>query len=141
VTGVAMMILYEQGKWLPSDPISKYIPEFAHLKVFKGVDADGKMILVDPEHAPTLRELMSHTAGFTYGFFGSTPVDAMYRDGKILQSKDLQEMIDKLAKIPLLYQPGKGWTYSVSMDIEGYIVEKLSGQSLPEAKISVPDGE
>jgi CubicO group peptidase (beta-lactamase class C family) len=132
VTGVAMMILYEQGKWLPSDPISKYIPEFAHLKVFKGVDADGKMILVDPEHAPTLRELMSHTAGFTYGFFGSTPVDAMYRDGKILQSKDLQEMIDKLAKIPLLYQPGKGWTYSVSMDIEGYIVEKLSGQSLPD---------
>ena len=131
VTGVAMMILYEQGKWLPSDPISKYIPEFAHLKVYNGVDADGNMILVDPEHAPTLRELMSHTAGFTYGFFGETPVDKMYRDAKILQSGNLQEMIDKLAKIPLLYQPGKGWTYSVSMDIEGYLVEKLSGQSLP----------
>ena len=67
VTGVAMMILYEQGKWLPSDPISKYIPEFAHLKVYKGVDADGKMILVDPDHAPTMRELMTHTAGFGYG--------------------------------------------------------------------------
>jgi CubicO group peptidase (beta-lactamase class C family) len=67
VTGVAMMILYEQGKWLPSDPISKFIPEFAHLKVFKGVDADGKMILVDPDHAPTMRELMTHTAGFSYG--------------------------------------------------------------------------
>ncbi len=63
VTGVAMMILYEQGKWLPSDPIAKYIPEFAHLKVFKGVDADGKMILVDPDHPPTMRELMTHTAG------------------------------------------------------------------------------
>jgi hypothetical protein len=75
VTGVAMMILYEQGKWLPSDPISKFIPEFAHLKVYNGVDADGKMILVDPDHAPTMRELMSHTAGFTYGFFGNTPVD------------------------------------------------------------------
>ena len=50
VTGVAMMILYEQGKWLPSDPIAKFIPEFAHLKVYKGVDADGKMILVDPDH-------------------------------------------------------------------------------------------
>ncbi len=132
VTGVAMMILYEQGKWLPSDPIAKYIPEFAHLKVFKGVAADGKMILVDPDHAPTMRELLSHTAGFTYGFFGQTPVDVLYRDGKILQSKNLQEMIDKLAKIPLLYQPGKGWTYSVSMDIEGYIVEKLTGQSLPD---------
>jgi CubicO group peptidase (beta-lactamase class C family) len=132
VTGVAMMILYEQGKWLPSDPIAKYVPEFAHLKVYKGVDAGGKMILVDPDHAPTMRELMSHTAGFTYGFFGNTSVDAMYRDQKVLASKDLQEMIDKLAGIPLLYQPGKGWTYSVSMDIEGYIVEKLSGQSLPD---------
>src|SRR5579863_10284530 len=126
------MILWEQGKWLPSDPIAKYIPEFAHLKVFKGVDADGKMILVDPDHAPTMRELMSHTAGFTYGFFGDTPVDKMYRDEQVLASKNLQEFIEKLAKIPLLYQPGKGWTYSVSMDIEGYIVEKLSGQSLPD---------
>lgn len=132
VTGVAMMILYEHGKWLPSDPIAKYIPEFAHLKVFKGMDAEGKMILVDPDHAPTMRELMTHTSGFTYGYFGNTPIDAMYRDAKILQSKNLQEMIDKLAKIPLLYQPGKGWTYSVSMDIQGYIVEKLSGQSLPD---------
>jgi CubicO group peptidase (beta-lactamase class C family) len=132
VTGVAMMILYEQGKWLPSDPISKFIPEFAHLKVFKGLDADGKMILVDPDHAPTMRELMSHTAGFTYGFFGDTPVDKMYRDANLLASKNLQEFIEKLARIPLLYQPGKGWTYSMSMDIEGYIVEKLSGQSLPD---------
>jgi CubicO group peptidase (beta-lactamase class C family) len=132
VTGVAMMILYEQGKWLPSDLIAKYIPEFAHLKVFKGMDAGGKMILVDPDHAPTMRELLSHTAGFTYGIFGDTPVDKMYRDVSVLGSKNLQEMIDRLAQIPLLYQPGKGWTYSVSMDIEGYIVEKLSGQTLPD---------
>ncbi len=132
VTGVAMMILYEQGKWLPSDPISKFIPEFAHLKVYKGLDDAGKPILVDPEHAPTMRELMSHTAGFTYGFFGNTPVDKMYRDSQPLQSKNLQEFIDKIAKLPLLYQPGKGWNYSVSMDIEGYIVEKLSGQPLPD---------
>lgn len=132
VTGVAMLILYEQGKWLPSDPIAKYIPEFAHLKVYKGLDSDGKPILVDPDHAPTMSELMSHTAGFTYGFFGDTPVDKMYRDAKIFQSANLKEFIDKLAAIPLTYQPGKGWTYSVSMDIEGYIVEKLSGQSLPD---------
>jgi CubicO group peptidase (beta-lactamase class C family) len=131
VTGVAMMILYEEGKWLPSDPIAKYIPEFAHLKVFKGVDSDGKMILVDPDHAPTMRELMSHSAGFSYGN-GTSPVDAMYKDLKPMSSANLQEMIDKLAKIPLNYQPGKGWTYSLSMDIEGYIVEKLSGQSLPD---------
>ena len=132
VTGVAMMILYEQGKWLPSDPVSKFIPEFAHLKVYKGTDAGGKMILVDPDHPPTMRELMSHTAGFTYGFFGDTPVDKMYRDANLLASKNLHEFIDKLAQIPLLYQPGQGWTYSMSMDIEGYIVEKLSGQPLPD---------
>ena len=132
VTGAAMMILYEQGKWLPNDPISKFIPEFAHLKVFNGLDADGKMILVDPEHPPTMHELLSHTAGFTYGFFGDSPVDVMYRDQKVVQSANLQEMIDKLAKIPLVYQPGRKWVYSVSMDIEGYIVEKLSGKPLPE---------
>ena len=131
VTGVAMMILYELGKWFPNDPISKYIPEFANLKVYKGVDADGKLILVDPDHAPTMRELMTHTAGFSYGG-GKTPADAMYHDLGVMQSKNLQEMIDKLAKIPLLYQPGKGWLYSSSMDIQGYIVEKLSGQSLPD---------
>jgi CubicO group peptidase (beta-lactamase class C family) len=131
VTGVAMMILYEQGRWLPSDPIAKYIPEFAHLKVFQGVDANGKMILVDPDHPPTMRELMSHSAGFSYGA-GHTLVDAMYHDQKVMDSANLQEMIGKLATIPLNYQPGKGWTYSVSMDVEGYIVEKLSGQSLPD---------
>jgi CubicO group peptidase (beta-lactamase class C family) len=132
VTGVAMMILFEEGKWLPSDPIAKYVPEFAHLKVFKGFGADGKMILVDTDHPPTMRELMSHTAGFTYGFFGDTPVDKMYLSAHLFASKDLHEFVEKVAQLPLLYQPGKGWNYSVSMDIEGYIVEKLSGQSLPD---------
>ena len=79
VTGVAMMILYEQGKWLPSDPISKFIPEFAHLKVCKGVDAAGNIILEDPAHPPTMQELLTHTAGFVYGFFGETPVDKAYQ--------------------------------------------------------------
>jgi len=132
VTGVAMMILYEQGKWLPSDPIARYIPEFAHLKVYKGTDAEGKMILEDPVHPPTMHELMTHTAGFTYGFLGDTPVDKLYMSGNLIQSKSLQDFIDKLSKIPLLYQPGTRWVYSVSMDIQGYIVEKLSGQSLPD---------
>jgi CubicO group peptidase (beta-lactamase class C family) len=131
VTGVAMMILYEQGKWLPSDPISKYIPEFAALKVFRGVDAEGKMILAGPEHPPTMLELMSHSAGFSYGS-GHSVVDAMYQDKKPMRSANLQEMIEKLATIPLNYEPGKGWMYSVSMDIEGYIVEKLSARKLPD---------
>ena len=132
VTAVAMMILYEEGKWLPSDPIAKYIPEFAHLKVYKGATGSGEPVLVDPDHAPTMRELMTHTAGFTYGFFGDSPVDAIYQKEKVLQSANLHEMIEKLAKIPLVYQPGTRWRYSLSMDIQGYIVEKLSGQTLPE---------
>jgi CubicO group peptidase (beta-lactamase class C family) len=132
VTGVAMMILYEQGKWHPQDPISNYIPEFAHLKVFKGVDANGQMITEDPVHPPTMHELMTHTAGFTYGLFGDGPVDKAYQSAGVMGSKNLQEMIDKLAKIPLLYQPGTKWVYSASMDIQGYIVEKLSGQSMPD---------
>ena len=131
VTGVAMMILYEEGKWLPSDPISKYIPEFAHLKVFNGFDANGKMLLADPDHAPTMHELMTHTAGFTYGD-NDTPVDKMVHDLKLDGAKDLQERIERLAQAPLLYQPGTHWVYSPSMDIQGYIVEKLSGQSLPD---------
>ena len=132
VTAVAMMILYEEGKWLPSDPIAKYIPEFAHLKVYAGTGADGKIILADPDHPPTMAELMTHTAGFTYGIFGNTPVDKMYRDAHLFESKDLHEFVTRLGQIPLLYQPGTKWVYSVSMDVQGYIVEKLSGQSLPD---------
>jgi CubicO group peptidase (beta-lactamase class C family) len=131
VTGVAMMILYEEGKWLPSDPISKFVPEFAHLKVFNGFDANGKMILADPIHPPAMRELMTHTAGFTYGQ-QNTPVDEMYKQLDPSHAPNLQGMIDRLAKIPLLYQPGTRWVYSMSMDVQGYIVEKLTGQSLPD---------
>jgi CubicO group peptidase (beta-lactamase class C family) len=131
VTGVAMMILYEEGKWLPSDPISKYIPEFAHLKVFNGFDANGKMLLADPDHAPTMHELMTHTAGFAYGN-ADTPVDKMVHDLNLDHAQSLQERINLLAKAPLLYQPGTRWVYSPSMDIQGYIVEKLSGESLPD---------
>jgi len=130
ITGVALMILCEQGKWIPGDSIAKYIPEFARLKVFKGIDADGKPILEDPAHVPTMAELMSHTAGFTYGIFGTSPVDKMYREARVLGSDNLKQMIDKLAGLPLLYQPGTRWVYSVSVDIQGYLIEKLSGKKL-----------
>lgn len=132
VTSTAMMILYEEGKWNPEAPIANYIPEFAHLKVFKGFDSSGKMITEDPDHPPTMRELMTHTAGFTYGFAQHSPVDQMYRDAKVLESPNLQAMIDKLAKLPLLYQPGTRWVYSLSVDIEGYLVQKLSGMPLAD---------
>ena len=88
ITGIAMMMLYEEGKWKPSDPISRYIPEFRDLKVFSGVDKDGKPTFDKPGHAPTMGELMSHTAGFTYGVFGATPVDKMYQEAQLLSCAD-----------------------------------------------------
>lgn len=132
VTGVAMMILYEQGKWQPDDPLSKYIPEFAGLKVYAGMDSNGKMLLEDPVHPPTVGELMTHTAGFGRGQFSDSPVTRLYKENKPLAAPDLHAFIKILAKLPLLYQPGEAWVYSVSTDIQGYLVEKLSGQSLPE---------
>ncbi|MCP5145123.1 MAG: beta-lactamase family protein [Gammaproteobacteria bacterium] len=131
ITGVAMMILYEQGKWHPEDPLAKYIPEFADLKVFSGTDRKGALILKPPGHAPTVGEVMSHTAGFTYGFFGDSPVDKMYQQDNPLAKPSLQAFIERLAEIPLSYQPGDAWVYSVSVDIQGYLVEKLSGMPLP----------
>ena len=131
ITGVAMMMLYEEGKWKPSDPIAKHIPEFANLKVYAG-EKDGQPILEAPAHPPTMGELMSHSAGFTYGLFGNTPVDKMYRANNPLEAPSLQAMIDRLSTLPLLYQPGTQWVYSVSVDIQGYLVEKLSGKTFPE---------
>jgi CubicO group peptidase (beta-lactamase class C family) len=135
VTAVAMMILYEEGKWKLDDPIAKHILEFANLKVFKGVDSSGKILLEEPSHPPTMRELMTHTAGFTYGF-GNTPVERLYQDetgrNAVLGAASFREMIDRLAKIPLLYQPGTRWNYSLSVDLQGYLVEKLSGKPFHE---------
>ena len=112
VTGVAMMMLFEEGKWRPEDPISKFIPEFANLKVYKGKDEQGNVLTEPVKHTPTMRELLTHTAGFTYGIFGNTEVDKMYVKQNVLGSKTLQEGIEKLATIPLLYQPGTQWVYS-----------------------------
>jgi CubicO group peptidase (beta-lactamase class C family) len=133
ITGVAMMILFEEGKWQLNDPVSKHIPEFADLKVAKVNPQNGTVTQVAPDHAMTMRELMSHSGGLSYGVFGSTAVDKMYTDVNALnRDEPLQAMIDKLAKIPLLHQPGERWHYSVSVDVQGYLVEKLSGQSFPE---------
>jgi CubicO group peptidase (beta-lactamase class C family) len=130
VVGVAMMMLYEEGKWQPTDPIAKHLPEFANVKVFSRMGEDGQPVLEAPLHAPTVGELMSHLAGFTYGFFGSTPVDKMYRDANVLGAASLPEFSQKLAQLPLSYQPGEAWIYSVSVDLQGYLVEKLSGKPL-----------
>jgi CubicO group peptidase (beta-lactamase class C family) len=132
VTGAAMLMLYDEGKWKPSDPIARHIPEFKNLKVYAGADATGSPILEAPAHEPTMGELMSHTAGFTYGQFGDTPVDKMYAASMPLGAPSLQAFILRMSTLPLLYQPGTRWVYSVSVDIQGYLVEKLSGKTFPE---------
>jgi len=130
ITGVAMMILFEEGKWRLDDPVTRYVPEFANLKVMTGVGPDGQITTEPMKRPPTMRELMSHTAGFGYGLGDTNPVDKLYRDKKVLRSAGLKQMIDRTAEIPLKFQPGTNWEYSSAVDIQGYIVEKLSGQPL-----------
>ena len=127
ITGVAMMILFEQGKWKLDDPVTKFIPEFKNLQVMTIGDS-GNISLAPANRPPTMRELMSHTAGFGYGLGDTSPVDRMYREKQVLGSKGLQEMIDRTATIPLKFQPGTNWAYSSAVDIQGYIVQKISGE-------------
>ena len=115
IVGVAMMMLWEEGKWALDDPVSKHIPQFANLKV---ATPAGEV----PQTRPmTMRQLMSHTAGFD--------ASAGYADDN-LRAGNLQDMINKLARLPLAFQPGREWRYGPSVDIQGYLVEKLSGQPL-----------
>lgn len=132
ITGVAMMMLWEEGKFKLDDPVTKYVPEFENLKVLGGVNEDGSAILVDLERPPTMQEVMSHTAGFAYGLGGTDPANQAFRDEKIMRSPDMQTFINKVANVPLLFQPGEHWSYSASVDIQGHIVEKLSGQTFGE---------
>ena len=133
VTGVAMMILYEQGLWKLDDPISKYVPEFADLRIAAGVDAAGQPILTPISRPPTMRELMTHTAGFAYGLADDpgSPADQAYYRAGVLQSASLTDLVRKVSGLPMFSEPGQLWRYSVAADIQGYIVEKLSGESLP----------
>jgi len=118
ICGVAMMQLYEQGKWKLDDRVDKFIPEFAGLKVKA---ADGS--LVDQKTPMTMAQLMSHTAGFgTNGDY----------EKEQLGATDLQGMIDKLAKLPLKAQPGTDWSYGPCVNIQGYVVQKLSGMDLAD---------
>jgi CubicO group peptidase (beta-lactamase class C family) len=133
LTGVAMMILFEEGKWRLDDPVTRYVPEFKNLKVMVKADADGHITQVeDMKRPPTMREIMSHTAGFGYGLGDKHPVDKLYRSSHVLGSNGLHEMIERTAAIPLMYQPGADWSYSSAVDIQGYIVEKLTGMTLGE---------
>lgn len=120
--GTTMMMLWEEGLWALDDHVSKFIPEFRELKV-KIEREDGKIEFVSQDTPMTMRQLMSHTAGF-----------AEWKDYEAnnLKKGDLQDMINVLTSLPLAFQPGKAWRYGPSVDIQGYIIEKLTGQPLDD---------
>jgi len=136
ITSVAAMMLVEEGKLGLDDPVSKYLPELKGLKVLtEGKSEDGKPEhkVVPMEREPTVRDLLRHTSGFTYGFFGNSEVDKRYRSaGVLITDATLEDTVSKLSKIPLKHQPGSRWHYSVSTDVLGRVVEVASGQSLAE---------
>ena len=133
VTAVAAMQLYEEGAFVLKDPVAAFIPSFAELSVYRDDSASG------PPSAPATRpvllwHLLTHTAGLTYGFHHAHPVDAMYRAAGFElappEGHDLAECCDLWAGLPLLFEPGSGWNYSVASDVLGRVVEVVSGLSL-----------
>jgi CubicO group peptidase (beta-lactamase class C family) len=134
LASVALMMLYEEGRFQLRDPVSRFIPEFAGVKVL--VDAAGASPAVtDLEREITFKHLLTHTAGFTYDFFDDSPVDGMYRDASFVDRLGLFDLsreafIEKLAALPLVFQPGDGWRYSMATDVLGCLIEVVAGVTL-----------
>jgi CubicO group peptidase (beta-lactamase class C family) len=135
ITSVAAMMLYEEGGFQLTDPVSRYIPAFADARVFTGGSDIG--YTTEPVTEPMrIWHLLTHTSGLTYGFHRSHPVDAIYRANGFEwgspRDTDLAGICDLFAGMPLLFQPGSEWNYSVSTDVLGRVVEVVSGQKLDE---------
>jgi len=128
ITSVALLKLFEKGLFQLNYPVEAYIPAFTGIKVFDGLDAQGEMKLVDQKRKVSIYDMFRHTSGLSYGIFSNTPVDMAYRKDNISYfTERLESFIPRLAKIPLLHQPGTMWHYSYSHDVLAYLVEKLSG--------------
>ncbi len=131
IVSVAAMTLYEEGHFQLDDPVSKFIPEFKGLKVH-GVDTGDNEQSGQSAREMTIQDLLRHTAGLAYGG-GGTYVDSIYREVKVFDDREtLQEMVQKLGRIPLLYQPGERWHYSVATDVLGYLIQVISAKPLDE---------
>jgi CubicO group peptidase (beta-lactamase class C family) len=136
VASVTAMMLVEEGRISLDEPASKYLPQLAKLQVAANNKVDPNpnpegLELVPLARPISLQDLMRHTSGFTYGFFGSTPVKKLYADADLLQGDfDNAEFVDRVAKLPLAYQPGTTWEYSHSTDVLGRVIEVVSGKSL-----------
>lgn len=130
ITSVAFMMLVEEGRVALDEPVHAYIPSWKNLGVFQGGTAP-HFQTKPPARPMLIVDLLRHTSGLTYGFQQRTAVDAAYRDdkiGEIEKAGTMQSMIDGLARIPLEFSPGEAWNYSVSTDVLGYLIEKISGQ-------------
>jgi CubicO group peptidase (beta-lactamase class C family) len=134
ITAVVSMTLLQEGKIKLDDPISKYIPSFADVKVGwekKAEDGTATLELVPPVRPPTVLDLMRHTSGITYGFYGDSPMRKAYRAADIYRGDfDLAEFADRIAKLPLHNQPGTLWNYGHSTDVLARVMEVASGKSL-----------
>jgi len=132
VTSVAALMLVEDGKLKLDAPVADLFPPLAGLQVYTGQGDSGPQTR-PPKRPMTVRDLMRHTSGLTYGYFGFTPVDRMYREARVLDPRDdLKQMVERISKIPLLADPGTRFNYSVSADVLGFLVEQASGQPLDE---------
>jgi CubicO group peptidase (beta-lactamase class C family) len=127
VTGVALMTLYEKGAFQLDDPLSKYAPEFADMKVYKGVDADGKLILEPARRPITIRDITRHTAGFA-GMDIPALADLVRKADAGNPGNTLSEFARRLASLPLAFHPGDQWAYGPSVDVQAYVVERISGK-------------
>lgn len=127
VTGVAMMILFEEGRWRLDDPVTDVLPELANQKVFAGLAPDGAMLMQDAIRPTTMRELMSHTTGLGYGLFDVHPIERAYREAGVLMAHSHEDLVRRAATIPLMFQPGTEWFYSIATDLQALVVERLSG--------------
>ena len=130
ITGTALMQLWEQGKFHLDDPVAKYIPELANVKVIDGVDTSGAPILVAPNRPMTIRDLTRHTSGLTYGASSDNPIiKALATTADPLAiTNTLDEFARRLGTLPLEFQPGEKWRYSFAVDVQALLVQRLSGQ-------------
>jgi CubicO group peptidase (beta-lactamase class C family) len=131
VASVALLMLYEEGKFQLIDPLEKYIPEFANVKVFAGRDKAGQMILEAPKRKPTIQDVFRHSAGFTYGDFDDAELNKRWVAEGVAQ-KNQSDFVKALAGFPLAYHPGEKWVYSVSHDVQASLVEHFSGMSFAD---------
>ena len=132
VTGVAMSIAYDEGHWRPDDRIDQHLPGFGKAGVFVGLDDSGAAKTVPVRQPATMRQLMTHTAGLQYGFDQTNPLDKLYQDARVWQSANLSEFADKVASLPLSYEPGTKWLYSMSMDVQAALIERWTGMTAPD---------